>query len=161
MLKYFTLMPIGLAINFHLLMTISGFTFWGAVACTLVSRAVLAIPYIHVNVFQHIGLAMYSQKSRPKRIYQMSSGVLNLPSHPILDYAFGHSIISCHIEHHLFPKLSDNMCLKIKPLVYKFFSENGLPYHEDTYMGRVWTFLENYDELMVKAPPITHFVGIQ
>lgn len=161
MIKYFTLMPLGLAINFYLLMNISGFTFWGAVLCTLVYRAVLSIPYIHVNIFQHIGLAMYSQKSRPKRIYQMSTGVLNLPRHPILDYTFGHSIISCHIEHHLFPRLSDNMCLKIKPLVSKFLIDNGLPYYEDTYMNRFWMFLEQYEELMVKAPPISHFVGIQ
>lgn len=161
MLKYFTLMPIGLAISFYLLMNISGFSFIGAVFCTLTYRAVLAVPYIHVNIFQHIGLAMYSRDSRPKKIYQMSTGVLNLPSHPILDYTFGHAIISCHIEHHLFPKLSDNMCLKIKPLVSKFFHDNGLPYHEDTYMNRMWTFLEHYDELMVQAPPISHFVGIQ
>lgn len=43
----------------------------------------------------------------------MSLGVLNLPRLPVLDWAFGHSIISCHVEHHLFPKLSDNMCLKV------------------------------------------------
>lgn len=43
----------------------------------------------------------------------MSLGVLNLPRLPVLDWAFGHSLISCHVEHHLFPRLSDNMCLKV------------------------------------------------
>lgn len=43
----------------------------------------------------------------------MSLGVLNLPRLPVLDWAFGHSLISCHVEHHLFPWLSDNMCLKV------------------------------------------------
>lgn len=43
----------------------------------------------------------------------MSLGVLNLPRLPVLDWAFGHSIISCHVEHHFFPRLSDNMCLKV------------------------------------------------
>lgn len=43
----------------------------------------------------------------------MSLGVLNLPRLPVLDWAFGHSIVSCHVEHHLFPKLSDHMCLKV------------------------------------------------
>lgn len=43
----------------------------------------------------------------------MSLGVLNLPRLPVLDWAFGHSIVSCHVEHHLFPRLSDNMCLKV------------------------------------------------
>ena len=69
--------------------------------------------------------------------------------------------MNCHVEHHLFPKLSDNMCLKIKPVVSKFLKENGLPYHEDSYMGRLKYFLDQYETLMVNAPPITHFVGIQ
>lgn len=43
----------------------------------------------------------------------MSLGVLNLPRLPVLDWAFGHSIVSCHVEHHFFPRLSDNMCLKV------------------------------------------------
>lgn len=161
MLIYFILMPIGLAINFYLLMRISGFTFWGAVMITLVYRATLSIPYIHVGIFQHIGLAMYSKDSRPKRIYQMSTGVLNLPRNVFLDYTFGHSIVSCHVEHHLFPKLSDNMCLKVKPVVSKFLLETGLLYYEDTYMNRLGLFIDKYNDLMVNAPPISHFVGIQ
>lgn len=56
---------------------------------------------------------MFSRDQKPRRIHMMSLGVLNLPRLPVLDWAFGHSIISCHVEHHLFPKLSDNMCLKV------------------------------------------------
>ncbi|KAK3095601.1 hypothetical protein FSP39_016568 [Pinctada imbricata] len=161
MARFITLGSVGLYINFYLLMNVSGFTFKGALLATVLSRMVLSIPYIHVNIFQHIGLPMYSMKNRPKKIYQMSNGVLNLPRNPVLDYCFGHSIISCHVEHHLFPQLSDNMCLKIKPIVSKFLRENGLPYHEDTYTNRMFFFLNKYSELMVQAPPITHFVGIQ
>ena len=62
---------------------------------------------------QHIGLPMFSSTTRPKRIYQMTHGVLNLPRNPLLDWTFGHSLINCHVEHHLFPFLSDNMCLKV------------------------------------------------
>lgn len=62
---------------------------------------------------QHIGLPMFSRDKKPRRIHMMSLGVLNLPRLPVLDWAFGHSLISCHVEHHLFPKLSDNMCLKV------------------------------------------------
>lgn len=56
---------------------------------------------------------MFSRDKKPRRIHMMSLGVLNLPRLPVLDWAFGHSIISCHVEHHLFPRLSDNMCLKV------------------------------------------------
>lgn len=151
----------GLAINFSLLMHVSGFTLCGAVLLTFSSRAILAIPYIHVNIFQHIGLTMFSQENKPKRIYQMSTGVLNLPRNLVLDWCFGHSIISCHVEHHLFPKLSDNMCLKVKPVVRQFLLQHGLPYNEKTYWDRLKLFIVKYEDLMVHAPPITHFIGIQ
>lgn len=63
--------------------------------------------------WQHIGLDMFSPTHRPKRIYQISHGVLNLPRNLLLDWMFGHSLINCHVEHHLFPQLSDHMCLKV------------------------------------------------
>ncbi|XP_033757429.1 fatty acid desaturase 6-like [Pecten maximus] len=161
MAKYIILAGLGLSINFYLLMNMSGFTFTKALLVSWAARAMLSIPYIHVNIFQHIGLPMYSQKSRPKRIYQMTTGVLNLPRNPILDFSFGHSIVSCHVEHHLFPTLSDNMCLKIQPTVSRFIRKTGLPYNEDTYRSRLDLFTRKYEKLMVNAPPITHFVGIQ
>lgn len=46
----------------------------------------------------------------------MSHGVLNLPRNLLLDWMFGHSLINCHVEHHLFPQLSDHMCLKVRLL---------------------------------------------
>ncbi|GFO07784.1 fatty acid desaturase 6-like [Plakobranchus ocellatus] len=151
----------GLAVHLYLLTYVSGLGIGGAFLAIFLSRNVLAVPYIHVNIFQHIGLPMYSQKHRPKKIYQMTTGVLNLPRNIVLDYCFGHSIISCHTEHHLFPRLSDNMCLKVKPMVRQFCLDRGLPYHEDTYTSRMLHFLKNYNSLMVDAPPITKFVGLQ
>ncbi|XP_041265500.1 fatty acid desaturase 6 isoform X1 [Onychostruthus taczanowskii] len=110
---------------------------------------------------QHIGLPMFAADRRPKRIHLMSLGVLNLPRNALLDWSFGHSLISCHVEHHLFPSLSDNMCLKIKPIVSQYLKQKKLPYNEDTYSSRLWLFLQRYEELMVHAPPITELVGIQ
>jgi len=160
-INFLILVSIGLAVNFYFLTQISGFSIGSAILVTWISRAMLSIPYIHVNIFQHIGLPMYSNENRPKRIYQMSTGVLNLPRNPILDYCFGHAIVSCHVEHHLFPHLSDNMCLKIKPTVSRFLKKSVLPYNEDSYLSRMMHFTKKYDELMVNAPPITHFIGIQ
>lgn len=65
-------------------------------------------------LLQHIGLPMFSPDKKPRRIHMMTLGVLNLPRQPVLDWAFGHSLISCHVEHHLFPWLSDHMCLKVE-----------------------------------------------
>ena len=151
----------GYIAHFCMFRYVCGLSLLGTILCMFTVRSVFAIPYIHVNIFQHIGLPMYDVKKRPKRLYQLASAALNLPRNPLLDYSFGHSIISCHVEHHLFPRLSDNMCLKIKPVVSSYLKNNGLPYNEATYLGQLSKFYKEYDELMVKAPPITELVGIQ
>uniref|UniRef100_A0A8D0EEG7 Fatty acid desaturase 6 n=1 Tax=Salvator merianae TaxID=96440 RepID=A0A8D0EEG7_SALMN len=155
-------MSIGLYAHYWLLLNISGFqSTWSALSCMLITRSFLAHPYIHVNIFQHIGLPMFSLEKKPKRIHMMSCAVLNLPRNLLLDWSFGHSIISCHVEHHLFPTLSDNMCLKIKPIVSRYLKEKKLTYNEDSYWSRLKLFLDKYEELMVHAPPISELVGIQ
>ncbi|XP_041369649.1 fatty acid desaturase 6-like [Gigantopelta aegis] len=161
LIRMLIIVILGLSTNIYFMTTISGLSLWQAVICTFVSRSIMGIPYIHINIFQHIGLPMYSRDNRPKRIYLMSTAVLNLPRNIILDRAFGHGIINCHVEHHLFPRLSDNMCLTIKPIVSSFLKNNGLPYNEKTYLNRLKLFVNKYEELMVNAPPITHFVGLQ
>ncbi|XP_043941110.1 fatty acid desaturase 6 [Protopterus annectens] len=161
-LRTIFLISLGLWANYWLLINISGFqSVWSAILCMFLSRALLSIPYVHVNIFQHIGLAMFLPEKRPKRMQQMSYGVLNLPRNPILDWSFGHSLINCHVEHHLFPNLSDQLCLKVKPVVSKYLTEQHLPYNEDTYLSRLKMFIRQYEELMVHAPAITDLVGIQ
>ncbi|XP_064806101.1 fatty acid desaturase 6-like [Oncorhynchus masou masou] len=153
---------LGFYCQYWLLMRVSGFQCsYSSLLCMLLCRAMFSIPYIHVNIFQHIGLSMFSPTRRPKRIYQMTHGVLNLPRNPLLDWTFGHSLINCHVEHHLFPFLSDNMCLKVKPIVSQYLKEKALPYQEDTYLSRLQLFFQQYQELMVFAPPITELVGVQ
>ncbi|XP_078136119.1 fatty acid desaturase 6 [Sander vitreus] len=156
------MVTLGLYSQYWLLIHVSGFLSpLSALLCMLVCRAMFSVPYIHVNIFQHIGLHMFSPNNRPKRIYQMTHGVLNLPRNPFLDWIFGHSLINCHVEHHLFPFLSDNMCLKVKPVVSKYLTEKQLPYQEDSYLNRLHFFFHKYQELMVFAPPITELVGVQ
>ncbi|KAM9559972.1 fatty acid desaturase 6-like isoform 1-T1 [Salvelinus alpinus] len=153
---------LGLYAQYWLLIHVSGFQcLYSTLLCMLLCRAMFSLPYIHVNIFQHIGLPMFSPTCRPKRIYQMTHGVLNLPRNPLLDWIFGHSLINCHVEHHLFPFLSDNMCLKVKPIVSQYLKEKELPYQEDSYLSRLQLFFHKYQELMVFAPPITELVGVQ
>ncbi|XP_046709107.1 fatty acid desaturase 6 isoform X2 [Silurus meridionalis] len=152
---------VGVCSQYVLLRCVSGFTCSSALLVMLLSRGMFSIPYIHINIFQHIGLPMFSPNRRPKRIYQMSHGVLNLSRNRLLDWIFGHSLINCHVEHHLFPSLSDNMCLKVKPIVSQFLKSKALPYQEDGYFSRLRLFFHKYQELMVFAPPITELVGVQ
>lgn len=161
LVKCLVVMALGTYFHIYLLLSVSGLSLTAAVLTLWAYRAMFSIPYIHINIFQHIGLPMYSPQHRPARVYQMSTGVLNLSRNALLDLLFGHSLVNCHVEHHLFPRLSDNMCLKVKPLVRQALLEHGLPYHETSYYERLTHFLSMYEQLMVNAPPITHFVGIQ
>lgn len=160
-LRTLLLVSLGLYSHLWILVEFCGFSFLSGLCCMFLTRNIFSLPYIHVNIFQHIGLSMFSPEQRPKRIYQMSHGVLNLPRNLLLDWTFGHSLISCHIEHHLFPMLSDNMCLKVKPVVCRFLKRKSLPYQQDSYWSRLRLFFHQYHELMVLAPPITELVGIQ
>ncbi|CAN9508662.1 unnamed protein product [Ophioblennius macclurei] len=156
------MVALGVTSQYWLMIRVSGFqSAPSALLCMLVCRAMFSVPYIHVNIFQHIGLPMFSPNRRPKRIHQMTHGVLNLHRNPLLDWMFGHSLISCHVEHHLFPFLSDQMCLKVKPAVSRYLKEKQLPYQEDGYLSRLQIFFQKYQELMVFAPPITELVGVQ
>lgn len=121
-----SMMFLGLFSHFWLLRHASGFSSTlSAFGCMLLTRNLFSLPYIHVNIFQHIGLSMFALSRRPKRIYQMTHGVLNLPRNPVLDWTFGHSLISCHVEHHLFPSLSDNMCLKDRDQNQQWFTKDS------------------------------------
>ncbi|KAM9716620.1 fatty acid desaturase 6 isoform 2-T2 [Menidia menidia] len=159
-LRTLLLVVLGLGSQFWLLVRVSGFGPLGALVCMLVCRGLFSVPYVHVNIFQHIGLPMFCPTRRPQRIQQMSHGVLNLPRNRVLDWTFGHSLVSCHVEHHLFPSLSDHMCLKVKPLVSGFLRQKQLPYQEDGYLSRLHLFYHQYQQLMVEAPPITELLGL-
>lgn len=159
--KNAVLMLFGFIGHFFCFKIFSGLSTVWSIICLCASRSMYYCPYIHVNVFQHIGLSFYHPDNRPKKLRLMATGALNLSRNFILDYCFGHALINCHVEHHLFPRLSDNMCLKIKPTVKEYLEENGLPYQEDSYWNRLKIFYNNYKELMVEAPPLTDFIGIQ
>uniref|UniRef100_A0A2K6ADD7 Fatty acid desaturase domain-containing protein n=1 Tax=Mandrillus leucophaeus TaxID=9568 RepID=A0A2K6ADD7_MANLE len=152
-LRTLALISLGLYSHYWLLLNVSGFKSPSSALGFL-----LAHPYHHVNIFQ----VRPPQPGHwaPRWIHMMSLRVLNLARVPVLDWAFGHSIISCHVEQHLFPRLSDNMCLKVKPVVSQFLHEKQLPYNEDSYLARFRLFLCCYEEFMVQAPPITELVGL-
>ena len=159
--KNLVLICLGFFGHFTCFRLLSGLSALWSLLCVFLVRGLYYCTYIHVNIFQHIGLSMYHPKRRPKRLELMATGVLNLSRNALLDYSFGHSLISCHVEHHLFPNLSDNMCMKIKPIVKQFLQDKGLPYQEDSYWNRLKTFYNDYKRLMVDAPSITEFIGVQ
>ncbi|XP_041432142.1 fatty acid desaturase 6-like [Xenopus laevis] len=121
-----------------LLAQISGLGLGSAIGCMFLSRSMMAIPFIHVNIFQHIGLPMFSPTQCPWRLKIMTRSMLNLTRNLILDWTYGHSLISCHVEHHLFPMLSDHMCLKMKPW-YPVFCAHTISHTRKTLIYTVYS----------------------
>lgn len=161
LIKFIVGFCIGTYLSTCFISYISGFGFINSLYICFLYRSVMIIPYIHINVFQHIGLPMWTNENKPIRMYQMTSGCINIHCNSLMNFVFGPTLMSCHIEHHLFPRLSDSLCLKVQPKVKEFIKKAGLPYNETDYCERLSIFHKKYSELMVHAPPITHFIGLQ
>ncbi|KAJ7385585.1 fatty acid biosynthetic process [Desmophyllum pertusum] len=56
----------GYVMHFCLFRYVAGLSIFGSILCMFTTRSVFYIPYIHVNIFQHIGLPMYDVKKRPQ-----------------------------------------------------------------------------------------------
>lgn len=64
----------------------------------------------------------------------------------------GNAFIECHIEHHLFPKLSNRMLAKIRPIVVQHLKDEGYQYIEETYRQCLKNCLKNYHTIFKSSP---------
>jgi fatty acid desaturase 6 len=56
LVMFLVVMPAGILFHVALLIYVSHFSLTGALLAMWVYRGALAIPYIHINIFQHIGM---------------------------------------------------------------------------------------------------------
>ena len=64
----------GYVMHFCLFQNVAGLSILGAILCNISVHTVFAIPYIYVNIFQHIGLPMYDVRKRPKGLASQAQG---------------------------------------------------------------------------------------
>ncbi|KAF7470791.1 hypothetical protein GHT09_017903 [Marmota monax] len=161
-LRTLGLISLGLYSQYWLLLNVSGFRSpSSALVCMLLIRALLAHPFLHVNIFQHIGLPMFSRDKKPQRIHMMTLGVLNLPGCRCWTGLLATRSSVATLRQSLLTAPPPAIFQQVKPVVSRFLHEKQLPYQEDSYLARFRLFLNRYEELMVQAPLITEVVGLQ
>ncbi|NXP44226.1 FADS6 desaturase, partial [Heliornis fulica] len=157
-------MFLGLYCHYWLLIHVSGFQSpWSALLCMLLTRSLLAHPYIHVNIFQ----GCCGWKPPSSSAFMARTRLVSRLS-PALFWARGMGLLGSLGElgalyqlWGIHPELTPPSPSQIKPVVSQYLKQKQLPYNEDSYTSRLRLFLQRYEELMVHAPPITELVGIQ
>ncbi len=157
--KYLLRKPGQLAL--YLILTIAGWAFhvWlfslfvplpYAFLSAFVMRTVFAPIFVHIAIFNHIDLDMFF--TRPPWLPHQSRTTRNLRSNWLLDGMGGNAFVECHVEHHLFPTLSNHILAKIRPTVMKYLQREGYVYIEESYTDCLKKCLEHYDRIFRSTP---------
>ena len=118
--------------------------YW-AILAVFVMRSGFAPLFLHLSVFNHLGLE--NPKVRLPWLPHQTNTTRNLKTHWILTGMGGNALVDCHIEHHLFPALSNSILGKIRPIIMKYLKREGYNYHEETYWSCLKNCLKYYTEL--------------
>ncbi len=116
-----------------------------SVICVFIMRLTLAPLFMQLAVFNHIGLEE-PPHVKPWLPLQVKT-TRNVKKNFFLNSFGGNAFIDCHIEHHLFPRLSNRMIRKIKPIVLRAIAKAKYSYVEESYFSCLKTCLKYYDSL--------------
>lgn len=122
-----------------------------AIFCTWLMRSFYSPVFMHLALFNHIGLERLMEKI-PWLPHQTKT-TRNLKPNWFLVGMGGNAFVHRHIEHHLFPSISNRMLVKIHPLVQNALKTEGYMYIEQTYSECLRLCLVNYKQLFLKGPP--------
>lgn len=148
LLLFLVLQTLGYAFFIALL----AFTFplWQAVILVLVLRALFAPVFLHLAIFNHIGLEHFEEQ--PAWLPHQTITTRNVKDNWFLAGIGGNSLVHCHIEHHLFPSLSCHMLKKVRPIVKTFLANHNYNYHEDGYYACLKKSLKHYKHIFGTSP---------
>ena len=121
-----------------------------AVLATFVMRSLLAPVFVHIAVFNHIGLE--DPLKRLPWLPHQSRTTRNLRPNWFLNGMGGSAFIECHVEHHLFPKVSNRLLHKIRPVVKKYLKKEGYKYYEEGYIACLKNCLKHYQTIFLGNP---------
>lgn len=108
-------------------------------------RVIFAPMFMHIAVFNHIGLE--SPETKLPWLPHQTKTTRNLKTHWFIATFGGYALVDCHIEHHLFPNLPDNTLPKIQPLLRQYLKKEGYNYHEDSYLFLLKNCLKYYEQV--------------
>lgn len=146
---YVAAMAAGFAVHI-LLFAALGYSIAVSLGLTLIMRSLFAPVFMHLAVFNHIGL------DNPREVLpwlpRQDKTTRNLKPHWLLNGMGGNAFLQCHLEHHLFPALSNHMLQRIHPVVRQFMKEKGYIYREETYAACLRGCLRHYHALFENQP---------
>lgn len=128
--------------------------FWYAILCVYLFRSLFAPLFMHLAVFNHVGLAT-PEKRLPWLEHQLKT-TRNIKRNWFLSGMGGNAFVECHTEHHIFPNLSNHILKRIRPIVKEYIQKLGYPYYEETYFAVLKDALRDYNQVFTleqkKAP---------
>lgn len=149
LLAYITAMSAGFALHIALFLRL-GYGGLAAFGLTMLMRSLFAPIFMHLAVFNHIGL------DNPQQVLpwlpRQDKTTRNLKPHWLLNGMGGNAFLECHVEHHLFPSLSNHLLSRIRPTVRSFLQEHGYIYREETYTQCLRQCIRHYHDLFRNLP---------
>lgn len=121
-----------------------------AILCAVIMRALFAPAFMHIAIFNHIGLPELDRK--PAWLPHQTVTTRNLKRNIWLDVFGGNAFIECHVEHHLFPNVSNHLLAKIRPTVREFLRKHGYEYIEEGYLACLKNCFKNYHKIFQRNP---------
>lgn len=121
-----------------------------ALLAFFIMRSLFAPVFVHLATFNHIGLE--NPDIKPAWLPHQTRTTRNLKPHWFLTGMGGNAFVDCHIEHHLFPSISNRMLAQIRPITLKFLKREGYNYVEETYVSCLSYCLKNYRYIFHQGP---------
>jgi len=107
----------------------------GGAVINYLARSAVAGVYLGVVIpVNHLGRRAHGAEAPGFLEHQLSS-TRNLGGSPMMDFLF--MGLNSHIEHHLFPSVPTGRLRRGRPVTRAFCSEEGLPYHEQSFGAAV------------------------
>ncbi len=116
-----------------------------AIGYAFIMRSLFAPLFLHLSVFNHLGLE--NPATRLPWLPHQTKTTRNLRPHWILVGMGGNALVDCHIEHHLYPGLSNHILGKIRPIIKKYLQKEGYQYAEEGYWSCLKNCLHYYSEV--------------
>lgn len=126
---YSCLLGLGILAQWALFYPILGV--WWSFVMVYVVRSVWSPVFMQIAVLNHI--ALDNPKTQPSWLDHQSSTTRNLKKNWFLSSLGGIGFVDGHVEHHLFPSLSNSMLKEVKPIIKSHLEGEGYQYVEESY----------------------------
>jgi len=142
LLIYLLLMILGYILNIYLFMMV--LPLYRAIVAMLVMRFLFAPIFLHIAIFNHVALDEPSQKY-PWLKHQTIT-TRNLKNNWFIRGFGGNAFVDAHVDHHLFPTLSNHSLLNVKPIIQEVLHDEEYVYLEESYFDVLRHCFKEYDK---------------